>query len=71
MSDTDSLFSHTAERICPDCGSADIVALARVVTDSAGSRSEYRCRDCGNHFWLDFSLTVDIFWDEDDPPPTC
>jgi hypothetical protein len=47
------------------------VALARVVAGSAGNRSEYRCRDCGNRFWLDFPLTADIFWDEDDPPPTC
>jgi transposase-like protein len=40
------------ERICPQCHSADILALGRVLADSTAVRSAYRCRECGKEFLL-------------------
>ena len=42
----------TRERICPQCRSADILALGRVLADSTAIRSAYRCRECGKEFLL-------------------
>ena len=40
------------DRICPQCRSADILALGRVLADSTAVRSAYRCRACGKEFLL-------------------
>ena len=41
------------DRICPQCRSADILALGRVLADNAGMiRSAYRCRECAKEFLL-------------------
>ena len=40
------------ERTCPQCRSADILALGRVLADSTAVRSAYRCRQCGKEFLL-------------------
>jgi transposase-like protein len=40
------------ERTCPQCRSADILALGRVLADSTAVRSAYRCRECGKEFLL-------------------
>ena len=40
------------ERICPQCGSADIQALGRVLADSTAVRGAYRCRECAKEFLL-------------------
>jgi hypothetical protein len=43
---------ETRERICPHCLGADLLALGRVLADSTGIRSAYRCRQCANEFLL-------------------
>jgi transposase-like protein len=44
---------ETSERICPQCRSADILALGRVLADNTGMiRSAYRCRECAKEFLL-------------------
>jgi hypothetical protein len=40
------------ERICPQCRSADLLALGRVLADSTAVRSAYRCRACAKEFLL-------------------
>jgi DNA-directed RNA polymerase subunit RPC12/RpoP len=38
---------------CPQCRSADILALGRVLADTTGMlRSAYRCRECAREFLL-------------------
>ena len=39
-------------RLCPQCRSADLLALGRVLADNAGVRSTYRCRACAREFML-------------------
>ena len=43
---------ETRERICPQCRSADILALGRVLADNTGIRSTYRFRACDKEFLL-------------------
>jgi transposase-like protein len=45
---------ETRERICPQCRSADLLALGRVLADNTGIRSAYRCRGCATEFLLFF-----------------
>ena len=40
------------ERICPQCRSADILPLGRVLADSTAVRSAYRCRECAEESLL-------------------
>jgi DNA-directed RNA polymerase subunit RPC12/RpoP len=40
------------ERICPQCRSADILALGRVLADSTAVRGVYRCRACAKEFLM-------------------
>jgi hypothetical protein len=44
--------TDTRARICPQCRSADLLALGRVLADKAGVRSAYRCRACATEFFL-------------------
>jgi hypothetical protein len=45
--------TETCERICPQCRSADLLALGRVLADNTGMiRSAYRCRECATEFLL-------------------
>jgi hypothetical protein len=39
-------------RTCPQCRSADLLALGRVLADHTGIRSTYRCRACATEFLL-------------------
>ena len=44
---------ETRARLCPQCLSADLLALGRVLADNAGMiRSAYRCRECAKEFLL-------------------
>ena len=45
-------LKEARERICPQCSSADIQALGRVLADSTAVRGAYRCRECGKEFLL-------------------
>jgi hypothetical protein len=38
--------------ICPQCRSADLLALGRILADNTGVRSGYRCRACATEFFL-------------------
>jgi transposase-like protein len=40
------------EHHCPQCHSADILPLGRVLADSTAVRSAYRCRECAKEFLL-------------------
>jgi hypothetical protein len=42
----------TDARTCPQCRSADLLALGRVLADATGIRSVYRCRVCATEFFL-------------------
>ena len=45
--------TETCDRICPQCRSADLLALGRVLADNTGMiRSAYRCRECATEFLL-------------------
>ena len=48
----DSSPGPTDARTCPQCRSTDLVALGRVLADSTGIRSTYRCRACATEFLL-------------------
>jgi hypothetical protein len=39
-------------RACPQCHSVDLLALGRVLADTTGIRSTYRCRECATEFLL-------------------
>jgi hypothetical protein len=47
-------FTDTRERICPQCHSADVLPLGRVLANTTGIRSVYRCRECATEFFLFF-----------------
>ena len=42
----------TRAHACPYCRSVDLVALGRVLADSAGIMSTYLCRQCAREFLL-------------------
>jgi hypothetical protein len=48
----DPSSTDARERICPQCHSADILPLGRVLADSTAVRSAYRCRACAKEFLL-------------------
>jgi hypothetical protein len=39
-------------RICPQCRSADLLALGHILADNTGVRGSYRCRACATEFLL-------------------
>jgi hypothetical protein len=54
MSESNPSPKETRERLCPQCHSADLLALGRVLADTTGIRSAYRCRQCATEFLLLF-----------------
>jgi len=52
VADSNPSPKEARERFCPQCHSADILALGRVLADSTAVRSAYRCRECGKEFLL-------------------
>jgi hypothetical protein len=52
VADSNPSPKEARERICPQCRSADILALGRVLADSTAVHSAYRCRECGKEFLL-------------------
>ena len=52
VANSDPSPKETRERICPQCHSADILPLGRVLADSTAVRSAYRCRACAKEFLL-------------------